>query len=100
MVTNLMVANVQTYNQERFYPFNPETTISYSIPKDGKVLVSVYNLKGQKVKQLLNDHVIAGRHKVVWDGRNSHGQYVSSGLYFVKIKHSNINRLHKMMLMK
>jgi len=81
-------------------PFNPETTISYSIPKDGKVLVSVYNLKGQKVKQLLNDHVIAGRHKVVWDGTNSHGQYVSSGLYFVKIKHSNINRLHKMMLMK
>lgn len=81
-------------------PFNPETTISYSIPKDGKVRVSVYNLRGQKVKQLLNEHIIAGRHKVVWDGTNSHGQYVSSGLYFVKISHSNINRLHKMMLMK
>ena len=81
-------------------PFNPETTISYSIPKDGKVIVSVYNLKGQKVKQLLNDHLIAGRHKMVWDGKNSSGQKVSSGLYLVKIKHDNTHRLHKMMLMK
>jgi hypothetical protein len=81
-------------------PFNPETTISYSIPNDGKVLVSIYNLKGQKVKQLLNDNLIAGRHKVVWDGKNSSGQKVSSGLYLVKIKHDNTHRLHKMMLMK
>ncbi|MBI9031747.1 T9SS type A sorting domain-containing protein [bacterium] len=97
---NQLIPSVLNIESNYPNPFNPETTISYSIPKDGKVLVSVYNLKGQKVKQLLNDHVIAGRHKVIWDGRNSQGQYVSSGLYFVKIKHSNMHRLHKMMLMK
>lgn len=81
-------------------PFNPETSISYSIPVDGKVVVTVYNLKGQKVKQLLNENMVAGRHSIVWNGKNSHGKSVSSGLYFVKIEHSNINRVHKMMLMK
>ncbi len=81
-------------------PFNPETTIRYNVPSDGKVLVTIYNVKGQKVKELVNKEMITGRYSVVWNGQNTNGNAVGSGVYFVKIKQKNNNHLHKMMLMK
>jgi len=81
-------------------PFNPETTISFSVPTDGKVLVTIYNIKGQKIKQLLNETMLTGKHAVIWNGTDSNGKSVSSGLYFAKIKQGNTHRIHKMMLMK
>ena len=81
-------------------PFNPETTIRFSVPTDGKVQVTVYNIKGQKVKQLLNEQIAAGRHSVIWNGTDTNGRSVSSGLYFAKIEQGNTHRIHKMLLMK
>ena len=81
-------------------PFNPQTTIRFSVPSDGKVQVTVYNIKGQKVKQLLNEQIVAGRHSVTWNGCDTNGRSVSSGLYFAKIEQGNKHRIHKMMLLK
>ncbi len=67
-------------------PFNPETTISYDISKQGNVSVDIYNLKGQKVKSLLNETQEAGAHKIIWQGDNEDGKQVSSGNYFYKVK--------------
>jgi hypothetical protein len=81
-------------------PFNPDTTIRFSVPSEGRVTVTIYNIKGQRVKQILNEQVVAGRYAVMWNGTDSHGRTVSSGLYFARIEQGNKHLIHKMMLMK
>ncbi|MBI9031923.1 T9SS type A sorting domain-containing protein [bacterium] len=81
-------------------PFNPETTISFNIANQTNVELSVYNIKGQKVKTLINDVLSKGDHKVVWDGRNSSGQKVSSGVYFYRLKTPKFDSIKKMLLIK
>jgi len=66
-------------------PFNPETTISYSIPEDSNVELSVYNIKGQKVRTLVKDKVDRGNHSIIWKGINDSEDSISSGVYFYKL---------------
>ncbi len=81
-------------------PFNPETRISYSVEKAGKVTLEVYNILGQKVKTLVNDTKEAGSHSVVWNGQDSAGNSVASGLYFYRMKSGTYSKTSKMILMK
>ena len=81
-------------------PFNPETTVSYDISQQGNVSVDIYNLKGQKVKSLLNETQSAGQHKIIWQGDNEAGKKVSSGTYFYKVKSGGEEIVNKMLLMK
>jgi len=82
-------------------PFNPSTTISFSIPKDSKVELIVYNIKGQKVKQLVNDQLPSGEHSVVWDGKDNSNKPVSSGIYFYKLNvDDKIEAVRKCLLLK
>ena len=81
-------------------PFNPNTTIHYSILSDGNVELSIYNIKGQKVKQLLSDQLTAGEHSVVWDGKDERGNAVSSGIYLYRLETGNYSSTKKMLLMK
>ncbi|HPR17350.1 MAG TPA: T9SS type A sorting domain-containing protein, partial [Candidatus Cloacimonadota bacterium] len=67
-------------------PFNPTTTISFSIPEESKVGIEIYNIKGQKVKQLVDEQLTEGIHSVIWDGKNDSSKSVSSGVYFYKLK--------------
>ena len=76
-------------------PFNPVTTIAYVTEEAGNVNVSVYNVKGQKVAELANNHQSAGTHNVVW---NAAGQ--ASGIYFVKMNASGTEQIQKLILMK
>nr|HPR18501.1 T9SS type A sorting domain-containing protein [Candidatus Cloacimonadota bacterium] len=82
-------------------PFNPTTTISFFTTESTEnTEISVYNLKGQKVKQLLNAQLAAGRHSVVWNGTDDNGKAVSSGIYFYKMKSGKYLETKKMILMK
>ncbi len=81
-------------------PFNPTTIISFSIPKDENVEISVFNIKGQKVKTVVNDNYTTGSHKVVWDGTDENNKSVTSGIYFYKLKTSSKTLTNKMILMK
>ncbi len=81
-------------------PFNPETTIVFSLASASATRLSIYNLKGQKVADLLNDTLSAGEHRMVWNGRDARGQSVSSGIYFVRLQTKDGNFSHKLMLMK
>jgi len=82
-------------------PFNPTTTISFSIPKDSKVELSIYNIKGQKVKQLISEQFSTGQHSVVWDGRDDNNLPVGSGIYFYTLKiNGNSKAINKMILIK
>jgi hypothetical protein len=67
-------------------PFNPETIIYYQLPENSEVNLSIYNIKGQKVKTLANKVIPVGEHSVIWNGRDSNGKRVSSGIYFYKLK--------------
>ncbi|MCD6176447.1 MAG: carboxypeptidase regulatory-like domain-containing protein, partial [Candidatus Cloacimonetes bacterium] len=64
-------------------PFNPRTTISFSLELDARVNISIFNIKGQKVQTLVDEKLNAGYHQIVWKGKDEHGKQVSSGVYFV-----------------
>ena len=63
-------------------PFNPSTTIDFSLPEGGMIDVSIYNIKGQKVKTLINENMLQGNHQIEWHGKDESGNSVSSGVYF------------------
>jgi len=66
-------------------PFNPTTTISFSITEESKIELSVYNIKGQKIKTLLSDQISAGEYSITWNGKDDSGKKVSSGIYLYKL---------------
>jgi len=81
-------------------PFNPTTTIKYSIPKNELVKLTIYNVMGQRVAQLVNEKQVAGRYSVVWDAKDSKGINMTSGVYFFKLEAGSDIQINKMMLLK
>jgi len=79
-------AFVTKLSQARPNPFNPRTTIEYSIAAPGYVTLRVYDLAGRVVRTLVDRDVEPGEHKVVWDGTTDAGQRAASGVYFVKME--------------
>ncbi|MFQ5640809.1 MAG: T9SS type A sorting domain-containing protein [bacterium] len=67
-------------------PFNPETTIQYQLPQTGNVTLRIYNLLGQEVRTLVSENQTAGSYSVAWNGKNDVGEFVTSGMYFYKLK--------------
>lgn len=81
-------------------PFNPTTTISYSLPEAGEVEVSVFNVLGQKVQILAEGHQEAGTYEVTWDGKDTNGEQVASGVYFYRSQVNDYSKTRKMVLLK
>lgn len=81
-------------------PFNPETTISYSLQENIPVNIEIYNVKGQKVKTLVNEAKAAGNHSIVWKGLDDNNRPVSSGVYFFKMNAGKYSSTKKMIMMK
>jgi subtilisin-like proprotein convertase family protein len=81
-------------------PFNPTTTIRYDLREDSKVVLKIYNILGQKIHTLLEENQPAGYHSVIWDGKNSAGIAVTSGLYFIKIVAGDFSQTRKVMMLK
>jgi len=81
-------------------PFNPETTISFSIPASGQTSVKIYNLKGQLVRTLVNETMNAGYQKVVWNGTDDNQKSVASGIYFYRVNNAGKTITRKMLLAK
>jgi hypothetical protein len=81
-------------------PFNPATRVSYDLPKASDVRVSVFNVLGQHVKDLVNGYQEAGSYEVVWNGKDEQGASVASGVYFYRIKTSEFSDTKKMLLLK
>ncbi len=81
-------------------PFNPVTTIAYSLPERSAVSISVFNILGQEVRQLINKTQSAGNYKIEWDGRDDTGSSVSSGVYLYRIIAGEFRVSKKMLLLK
>lgn len=81
-------------------PFNPETVIEYSLPNAGPTRICIYNALGQKIRTLLEEDKVPGIYRVLWDGRDEHGNLASNGIYFYRITNAGEVRPGKMLLMK
>ena len=81
-------------------PFNLSTTISFTLPSQDLVNLSIYNSMGQKVRDLVSESLSAGTNTVIWNGKNDRGETVSSGLYFSRLGNSQYKVTAKMLLMK
>ncbi len=81
-------------------PFNPQTNIMFQNQEAGNVKVNIYNMKGQKVVDLVDEEYSAGIHNVIWRGRDEHGIEVSSGMYLYQVKTGRYTTTRKMTLMK
>jgi len=81
-------------------PFNPTTTITYSIPQQKNVLLEVFNVRGEKVATLVNGRMRAGTYTVSWNGKDSFGRSVPSGIYLCKIRTGSYQHTIRMLLLK
>ncbi len=81
-------------------PFNAVTIISFALPYASDVKVEIFNILGQKVKDLVDEKVSAGYKQVVWDGRDNDGVNVASGIYFYRIRAGDFVETRKMTLLK
>lgn len=81
-------------------PFNPETRISFALPKPLHVRLRIYNIFGEQVAQLVDGSLAAGRHTVIWNSASRVGQPVSSGIYFYRLETGVGSLTGKMILLR
>ena len=81
-------------------PFNPVTSLRYDLPERFQVTLTVYDLMGRKVTQLVNTTQEAGFRSVQWDAKDKHGKPVSAGVYVYQIRASEFVQTRKMILLK
>ena len=81
-------------------PFNPITSIVFTLQKSSFVSIDIYNIRGQKVKNLINEEFSNGKNIVVWDGTDNNSNVVSSGVYFYRIISGDFNETRRMVLLK
>jgi hypothetical protein len=82
-------------------PFNSATTITYELDRQSKVFLRIYDVSGRLVRVLLGDEVVpAGRHEVVWNGRDRSGRAVTAGVYFYRLETGSFSETRRMTLIK
>ena len=91
-------------NQNYPNPFNIETTISFNTNISGLILLEIYDFKGRKVRNLLQNNLDSGEHSIIWKGKNSHGYILPTGIYFYRLSYLQDNKIRyltkKMVLIK
>jgi hypothetical protein len=81
-------------------PFNPETTISYSVSTEERVIIDVFNIRGQHVRTLVDTHQKPGNYSVVWNGKDESGKDAGSGIFFYRMVSGSYTSNRKMILLK
>ncbi len=81
-------------------PFNPGTTIEYQLPQSAEVRLTIYDVQGQEVRQLVQQNKAAGHHMAYWDGKDEAGKQVATGLYFYRLTADQFSVIKKCLLMK
>ena len=86
---NVIVQTPEVFLHQNYpNPFNPSTTIEFSIQKDSNIELSIYNIKGQKVRTLADNDFAQGSHSIIWNGDDEYNKPVGSGIYYYKL---NVN---------
>jgi hypothetical protein len=95
-----IVPTVFALRQNAPNPFAGTTMLRFDVPKDVKVKMSVFDIRGRLVKSLVDETLPAGRYSIGWDGRDSNGDQVASGVYFYKIQAGQWNDTKRMVLVR
>ena len=100
--TNNEYLQITNYELKNFpNPFNPSTSISFNVTQTSSfVNLSIYNIKGQKVKTLINEEMQSGKHSIIWFGNDENNKPVGSGIYLYKLKTDNQETVSRMLLLK
>ena len=96
----LGIPDVFALHQNYPNPFNPVTTIRYDVPEQSNIRVDIYNVLGQKVAELVNKTHQPGFYAVSWDGTNTMGSALGSGMYFYRIDAEKFTAVKKLLLVK
>ncbi|MCL2064778.1 MAG: chitobiase/beta-hexosaminidase C-terminal domain-containing protein [Candidatus Cloacimonetes bacterium] len=81
-------------------PFNPETTIYFSLEKSTDVIINIFNIRGQRIRSLLNDFKERGIHNIIWNGTDDFGKSVGNGVYFFQMSTDDYSEIKRMLLLK
>lgn len=81
-------------------PFNPQTLIRYQVPEAADVTLVIYNIKGQKIKTLINSRIAQGSFEVVWDGTNEYNKIVGNGIYYYILTSEDVRIIKKLIFLK
>ena len=81
-------------------PFNPETTIYFDLASDSVVSIEIFNVRGQRIRILTNNHYYAGKHSVMWNGTDDSGKFVGSGIYFYRMRINGYTKTNRMVIIK
>ena len=81
-------------------PFNPTTAISFSLETAGHVVLEIFNVKGEKIRTLVDGNFQVASHSVIWNGKDDLGRTAASGIYFYKMRSGSFTSTKKMILMK
>ena len=95
-----LIPNEYTISQNYPNPFNPFTTLSYGLPEDAMVNITIYDMMGRKINTLVSSHQTAGFKSIQWDATNNQGQPVSAGVYLYSIQTGQFNQTKKMILLE
>lgn len=87
-------------SQNQPNPFNPETNITYQVPKTSLVKIEVFNLLGQRIKTLVNEEKNPGTYQINWNGLDDQGKSVVSGIYLYRIQSQSFNQMKRMILLR
>jgi hypothetical protein len=87
----------KTFEMKEIYPnpFNPTTSIQFTLPENRMVNISVFNIIGEKVSEIINADFTAGTHKIQWNASNQ-----PSGVYFIRLNAGDFNSVKKAILLK
>ncbi len=99
-VTGVPVSTHAAINKVYPNPFNPSTTVEFSVPKAGPGTVRIFDLQGRKVATLVNEALSAGVYRVRWNGKSDEGRDLSSGVYFVRAEFARSRASARLMLVK
>ncbi|MCK4695724.1 MAG: T9SS type A sorting domain-containing protein, partial [Candidatus Cloacimonetes bacterium] len=78
----------------------PETTIHFSLKDAGRVKIEIFNIKGEKIRTLVNEYKNVGFHSTIWNGKDNIGKTVASGMYFYSMISEKYHKIRKMLLIK
>ena len=81
-------------------PFNPQVTIAYALKEAAEVTISVFDVRGRKIREIRPGVQVAGRYEETWFGRDDAGRRQASGVYFVRLKAGAYERTRRVALMK
>ena len=94
------IPNQYALGQNYPNPFNPSTTIQFELPEESYTQIAIYDLLGRELIQLVSKIFMAGYHEVIWNGKDSFGRTIPSGMYLYRMDTNGFSSTRKLLFLK